>query len=293
MAEPLIRIEYEGGDADVSSIDMRLLGESLQGLDRVVSDGVIVMATGHPAKRGQRAPLILRVKEPERGSYLLTGDLQELSGFLLLGVPILTQFGADMLSDWVKGVIFFFSGRRDLSEAALEAIVRLNEAHLAARDKEGERSHEREMAMLNALVETRDRLGPAAAQAVAPVGPSVVRLGFATRGHERIDVDEPTADLLREHGEIELGELQSMILRTDGFTFHTRKLSVEHPDRPGYLLADVQDPVFKEESNAYTQAAQRKALIKVQAKPGYRSGRLEKLYIMDFGGEVDDAAGSH
>lgn len=51
---------------------------------------------------------------------------------------------------------------------SVEAIVRLNEAHLAARDKEHERSHERQMMLLAALIETRNKLGSAAAQAVGP-----------------------------------------------------------------------------------------------------------------------------
>jgi hypothetical protein len=290
MAEPLIHITYDGGDADAHVIDMRLLGESLQGLDRIISDGVIAIATGRPAKRGERAPLVLKVKEPVEGSYELSGYLQELGGALALGIPVLTQFGSELLSEWVKGVVNYFSGRKDQSEVSMEAITRITELHLAARDKSEERHHEREMKMLDALCQTRDRLGPASALAAAPVGPSVRRLGFQTAGPNRIEIDEPTADRLREHAEIEWGELQTMVLRTDGFTFHTRKLSVEHPDRPGYLLADVRDPVFDEESNPYTQAAQRKAVIRVQAKPGYRSGRLEKLSIMDFGAEIDDAA---
>ena len=144
--------------------------------------------------------------------------------------------------------------------------------------------------MLAILRDTIGRLGPAAAQSVAPIGPSVRVLGITTADKPPVEVDEPTADLLREHGEIEIGDLQQMVLRTEGFIFHTKKLSVEHPDRGGFLLADVQDPLFAEESNPYTLAAQRKALIRVQAKPGYRSGRLEKLYIMDFQGEVDEAA---
>jgi hypothetical protein len=290
MAEPIIRIGYDGGDADQHAIDMRLLGESLIGFDRIISDGLIVIATGRAAKRGERAPLILKVNEPMPGSYELSAYLQEFGGALALGIPIITQFGSDLVWDWVKGVISYFSGRRDIAERCMEAIVEVNRQHLSARDEAEERHHEREMLMLQALTETMSRLGPASAQAVAPVGPSVRRIGFSSGGREVLEIDEPTAEQLREHGEVDWGELQSMLLKTDGFTFHTRKLNVEHPDRPGYLSADVKDPVFDQEANPYTQAAQRKATIRVLAKPGYRSGRLEKLSIVDFEGEVSDAA---
>jgi hypothetical protein len=287
---PIIRIRYDGGDADEHAIDMRLFGESLIGLDRIISDGIIAVVAERVPKRGERAPVILKTKEPRQGSVLLEGYLQEAQGLLALGMPLLFNCGADLLWDWVKGVVYYWTGHRDLAEKCMEALVQTQQEHLAARDRSEERAHAERMAMLTVLRETIDRLGPASAQAVAPIGPSVRSIGITPADKPPVEIDEPTADLLREHGEVELGELQEMQLRTDGFTFHTRKLSVEHPDRPGYLLADVQDPLFDEESNPYTLAAQRKALIRVKAKPGYRSGRLEKLYIMDFGGEVEDAA---
>lgn len=290
MDGPIIRFRYVGGDADMHAIDMRLFGESLIGLDRIISDGLIAIVNERVPKRGERAPLILKAKEPEQGSVEIQGFLQEAQGLLALGMPLLLSCGADLVWDWVKSVIYFYSGKRDLADTAMEAIVQMQQDQLAARDRSEQRAHEERLEMLAILRDTIGRLGPAAAQSVAPIGPSVRVLGITTADKPPVEVDEPTADLLREHGEIEIGDLQQMVLRTEGFIFHTKKLSVEHPDRGGFLLADVQDPLFAEESNPYTLAAQRKALIRVQAKPGYRSGRLEKLYIMDFQGEVDEAA---
>jgi hypothetical protein len=290
MDGPIIRVRYDGGDADHHTIDMRLLGESLIGVDRIVSDGLIVITHRRVPKRGERAPLLLKAKEPVRGSVDLLGYLQEASGLLPLGLPFIAQYGADLIWDWFKGVIAYFGGRRDLAETCMEAIIDLNRQHLAARDASEQRTHEERRLYLDALMQTMQRLGPAAAQTVAPIGPSARRLGVTTNDKPEIEIDEPLADALREHGEVEIGDLQEFLLRTDGFTFHTRKLSVEHPERGGYLLADVQDPIFEEASNPYTLAAEKKAMIRVKAKPGYRSGRLEKLYIMDFGGVIDDAA---
>jgi hypothetical protein len=134
-----------------------------------------------------------------------------------------------------------------------------------------------------------DRLAPSGVQAVAPVGPSVRTLNFASGKLTPLVVDEPTADVIRSRGELELGLMQSMVLRTDGFTYNSRKLMIEHPEEPGrYMTADVQDPIFEQQPNPYTDAAGRKALIAVKAKPGLREGKLKKLYIMDFEGEVDD-----
>lgn len=274
---PLFRIRYDGGDADKNVIDMRQLGESLQGIDRIISDGLIAVFNNRVPKKGERAPLILKAQEPVPGSFEITGYLQDLSPLLLLGVPLIAACGQDIVVDWMKSVIHYFAGRKEEAEGSLQAISDLTTKHLLARDRSEERTHELQMAQVGVLREAMQRLGSASAQAAAPVGRSVRRLDFSAPGRTGLEIDEPTADILREQEDVDWTDLQTVTLRTDGFTFHTGKLSVEHPERSGFILADVTDPVFKEESNVYARAAQRKALIRVQAKLGYRSGRLEKF----------------
>lgn len=55
-----ILIRYDGRDADIHTVDMRLLGRSLQGFDRIISDGIILLSEKGLPKHGERA--ILRVK---------------------------------------------------------------------------------------------------------------------------------------------------------------------------------------------------------------------------------------
>jgi hypothetical protein len=79
-------------------------------------------------------------------------------------------------------------------------------------------------------------------------------------------------------------------LKTDGFKFHTNGLSVENPEREGFLMAEVADPLFAEESNPYTVASQKRAKIEVLARKGYREDKLSKIQIIEFIREVDDNA---
>lgn len=290
MEGPTIRIRFEGGDADKHAIDMRQLGESLIGIDRIMSDGIIAIFAGRVPKKGERAPLVLKAKEPVEGSVDLVSYFEEVAWLLPLGMPILREYGPELLWEWFKAVINQFSGRRDIAEVALEKIETINRDHLAARDAAEGRVHEERMALIDVLRQTLSKQGPPAAQACAPVGRSVQRLDLSANGSEPVVIDPPTAEALRRHGGSEFGDLREFVLKTDGFTFHTRRLVVHHPDRPGYLSALVLDPVFDEESNPYALAANRKALIHVIAKPGYRNDSLEELYIMDFRGEVDAAA---
>ena len=95
------------------------------------------------------------------------------------------------------------------------------------------------------------------------------------------------ADAIRSKGELEVGDLQEMQLTLDGFVHHTRRLNVENPYEPGHFLyADVKDPLFDDVPNVYTDAANRKATISVMAKPAFRTGKLERIYIMDYRSEV-------
>jgi hypothetical protein len=141
-------------------------------------------------------------------------------------------------------------------------------------------------AMLETLIE---RSQPAAAQAVAPVGASVTQMRIVAGGRN-VEINTPTADKIKAGDKLDIRPMQEMVLRVDGFTFHNRKLSIEHPERSGFLDSDVQDPIFSQDENPYTQAASRKARIRVFAKPGYRGDRLVKLYIMEFVEAFDEAA---
>jgi len=89
MSESAITIIYDGGDASRNTIDAKLFGQSLQGLDRMVSDCLIILSQERLPKRGERAPLLLKAREPEAGSYNVPQLLQEASDLLGMGVPIL------------------------------------------------------------------------------------------------------------------------------------------------------------------------------------------------------------
>ena len=52
----------------------------------------------------------------------------------------------------------------------------------------------------------------------------------------------------------------------------------------------MRDPIFDQVPNIYTEAAANQSEIVVQAKLGYRAGILERIYVMDNGSRLDDAA---
>ena len=286
MVEPVIRLTYDGGDASSHMIDMRLLGLSLQGADRITSDGLILLIHQRAPKRRERAPLLVKVREPLAGSYDIPSILQDAAWLLPYGFPIAQDLMSGYLAQWWFAVKARFSGSHDDAAAALQAMLDLNRDHLAARDAEGARSHEREIAMLGMIKETLAQQQRPLEQFVAPIGRSVDTARLTAGEAEPVGINASEADVIRDMGDLTWEPLAEIVLRTDGFKFHTSGLSIENPEKDGYLMARVQDPSFEKVDNPYTEAAKRRSEIVVLARRGYKGGELVKMEIVDFVREI-------
>lgn len=292
MADAEILIKFIGGDADrYHGVDMRLLGRSLAGFDRIISDGLILLSENRIPKHRERAPIIIVAKEPRIGTASFYGDSMPTLAMLPFATQILQAGAGELVWHWTSFVLSYFGGRKTDAEKHLDAMVRMREIEAQERNLSEQRWHEQMAGFRDQAYQVVNKLVDASQQAVAPVGPSAANINFSVGPSPATDVDVPMADVIRSGGDSEVGDLQEMALKLDGFKFHNRKLEVLHPDGSGrFLAADVKDPIFDTEDNVYTRAASRKATIRVKAKPVFRTGKLERIYIMDFGGEIDDAA---
>ncbi len=294
-----VLISYDGGDANRNSIDAKLYGQSLQGIDRMVSDCLIIFSSRRLPKRGERSPLILKVKEAEAGSYGTPAYYQEISDTLAMGVPILTAVGPEIISHYVSTVLDYFRGRSNsvdlaiskmaqMHEDSMSAMVKKNTDTLAVIDRMDERRSRETMEIIDVLRRAIKGSGAAAVDYVAPIGKSVDTASFLSGDRPAITVDKEGADAIRDSQKLDWNSIENVVLRTDGFKFHSNGLSVENPEGDGFMMAEVVDPAFEEESNAYTLAAQKKARIEVLARKGYKNGRLAKIQILNFGRELND-----
>ena len=286
MIDPDIRVKYEGGDANENSIDMRLLGASLQGADKIISDGLIVLIYGRIPKKRERAPVVAKVREPMAGSYELWALWESAKGLLPLGVPSTADLAGQFISEWWGGVIAKFSGKPDVAEKAVETLGKLVNAINDSRDASEERAHEIQMAQLDIIRETIASQARAIEQFSAPVGPSVETAVIHPLSGRPVLLTTHDAEAIRESNKLEWQPIDEMELRTDGFKFHTNGLSVENPERDGFLMARVHDPKFEDEENVYTEAAQRRSKIVVLARKGYRGSELAAIEILEFRREI-------
>lgn len=301
MSNPDILISYDGGDASRQSIDARLYGQSLQGIDRMVSDCLIIISEGRLPKRGDRAGLILKVKEAEAGSYTSPAYWQEVSEALAVGIPIIQAIGPEIVAYYVSAVLDKFRGKGDAVELAItkmaemhrqtvEGMSQMHRDALEALDRKDERQHIERMDIQDLLRRSIAGSGPAAKDYVAPVGRSVDTAAFLAGKAQPVNVDKADADAIRDSQKLDWKPLGLVWLRTDGFKFHSNGLSVENPESDGFLMAEVDDPLFRDDGNPYTAAAQVRALIEVRARLGYKNGNLSKIQIVEFIRQIDDDA---
>ncbi|MEH6722426.1 MAG: hypothetical protein V7686_02755 [Qipengyuania sp.] len=301
MSEFPIRLQYDGGDARHHTIDARLYGQSLQGLDRMVSDCLIITSQQRLPKRGERAPLLLKAREGKPGSYDAPQLLQEASQVLGIGVPILSAIGPEIVGYYVQAVLDHFRGKPDsanhainrmaeMHQEAMQTVSQMHRDTLATLNEFDRRRHDESLGMQDLLRRGVMSNGPAAEAFVAPVGESVdtARITAGTGG--AVFVDREVAEQIRDSQKVDWGTPDKQIYTTDGFKYHTGGLSIENPEGEGFLMAEVKDPVFLEDGNAYTLAAQRRAKIEVLARRGYKNGKLSRIHILDFVREISSGA---
>lgn len=299
MSDEAISVTYDGGDANRHTIDAKLFGQSLQGLDRMVSDCLIIFSQERLPKRSERAPLLLKARELEAGSVTVPQLLQEASTLLGFGIPILSAIGPEIVGHYVSAVLDYFKGKDSAVELAIGKMAEMHRVALSAmavtqRDaiqtinQMDQRRHEEAMGLQGILRASIASSGAAAVDYVAPVGRSVDNVTFLSGSARPVFADKDDADAIRDSQKLDWSTPANEIVATDGFRFHTNGLSIENPDRDGFMMAEVQDPVFEQEANPYTVAAQNRAKIEVLARRGYKNGSLARLLILDFVREIDD-----
>ena len=265
MAKGKIIIRFEGAAADRHELGMRQLGESLIGIERLITMGLFAMDSGRFPKRMERLPFVVRASEPRKGSVEFMPILDIGTAFLPIIHEIYLSKSSEFIWRWLSGALLKMGGREKDADVHLDKLFDLL-------DKVDARRH------LEAL--GWQKLYAPARQVVSPVGPSCDRL--VLQDAEFTEIDLPVAESIRSRGKLEVGDMETYRIKVDGFIHHNKQLKIEHPHEKGkFITGHVRDPAFQNAPNVYTEAATKQGWLKVTAKPTSREGRLEALYIMD------------
>ena len=273
-------LRFDGLDATNHQLDMRLLGRTLIGVDRVVSDAVILGATGRTATAKDRRELTILISAPRAACVELPGLIATAGGLLPIITETLKHPGPKYVFEFLSFLLKHNGGKPKEAEVHL-----MKALDLAFED----RQHERETFFENEADWRAHSLALAALltkplrEMVAPLGPSAETLTIQGAGVDQTTViDVPMAEALRSNEALEVGDMNSYRVKIDGLIKHSRQLKVELLSDVGiFVNAEVRDPAFDTLPNIYTKALDADGVLIVQAKPTYRSGTLHKLHIMD------------
>ncbi len=268
-----LTVSFQGGAARDHRIRLRQLGESLIGIERIISSGLFYIETGQFPRRGQRFPYTIQTSGPRRGSVELEilALLQENAVLMPLFQELYLNRAKDLIWNFVNGVMYWLGGRRTEGELFLQMFTEGTQALVEMRRME----HAEKMALIN--------LAASARNVVSPVGRSCEKIVLTDGEGKASQIDSPMADVIRSTRDLEVSEMYQERIQVDGFTHHNRQLKVIHPREPHrFITAKVQDPEFTDSPNLYTEAAARKGFLKVTAKDSLRQdGRIHIMYIMD------------
>lgn len=282
-----INLRFDGLYADDHQLDMRRLGQSLIGLDRVVNESLFLAIEGRLATGRERLPLVVRVQAPHAACFDVPAVVATAAGVLPLILEMLKHPGTKFLFEFLSFLLKWRGGKRVEADGHLmEAFRTLAEIHQSTLE---DHRTEREVFYANEerwrefSILLADRMARPLKEVVAPIGGAAETLTLSgPPGVRPTVIDVPMAEAVRSREPLETGEMETLTVHVDGITLHNRMLKVELPDQPGsFINAEVRDPAFDNEPNPYKEAVGGPLIVQAKASRRLATGELVKLYIMD------------
>ena len=182
MDGPHLTIRFLGGDADNHQIRLRQLGESLIGIERLITVGLFAVETGRFPKRGERLPFMVQASEPKRGSVEVMTWLADNAVLLPLFHELYLTGATDIIWNWVSGALLRLGGRTQDADNHFDKMTDI----INVMD---ERRHLENMEWI--------KLANPARQVVAAIGRSCEHMHLINKRDEKTDIDTPMADVIR------------------------------------------------------------------------------------------------
>lgn len=276
-----IAVRYEGNEAEQHEIELRQLGESIQGFARIFAMCANVLGTGKITRHLDSLDVrVMAVPVAEHHCFEVLAKIKSLA------------MSKDLWSG-VFGVLLAAVVQYVLSRKDQEQMKYLNEAlQQALRNNRGANEQiavtvdkmtatiDRVMASVDKLA---DALRPAARQALMPIGRSCERIDlysgdrqpFLSLGPENKQAFADANAVLSDH-------LASYIGVISEFDMATGACKITLDGEPSRIAAIVTDPIFNRPNNPYVEAMAGASALRFLAKADLDAdGNPSKLYISD------------
>ena len=266
----IIPIRYDGLDAEQHQIDLGALGESLQGMAKVLGVVGHYAVTGKYAKQVQALDVrVVAHEEPKANCYRIDAALQFVQQHGLL------QGAAAALVTAVVGWIIAKNSNKTAEMKMLKDSL----------DKAIHEMAQGNQATIQSLTQTLERVvegtRPALRKAVAPVGHTCSSMTIGDGG----TIDIPTAEAIRAESPDEVDTERQYVVRITELDLESEsgKVRLDGVDEDLRIPARITDPAFAVLGNVYTSAFISQAPLRVTAKATIRDGNITKLFISNAG----------
>lgn len=268
--EPII-VRFQGGDAANHEIDLRLLGESLQGFGRCFAVAANFAATGTPALHADAMDVrVFARPAPEHHCFEVWANVKPIleskefwtGAAAIVLTPILTYIFSKRTKDEMKhlsdALKLSMSGNHAVTDKLVATVERLAEA-----------------------------LNPSVRKALTPIDRTCQEIDLFAGAEKVQSMDSETKRVfsartskVSDHSKTFVGVISELDMRLG-----TCKVQLEgDEDR---IPAKVLDPVYADPNNAYAEAMADVRPIRFLAKYELdEDGKLSRLHILDTADEA-------
>lgn len=265
-----LSIRYEGGDADDHSIDLNQLGQSLQGLARVLAVSAHFATTGKYNKQFDTLSVKVVAKPvDEHHCYEVSATLVKV----FTSSELWSGLGTAL---FMAVVGYVFNRRKE------EELKHLSAALQQSIGQQGET----QARLLATIEKLADALQPSVRQALAPVGQSVASINLRPASNETppVVLDGETKALAmaaKENSFTDAMVLAGVITELDMISGNCKVTLESDPDTR--FSAVVTDPTVTRPGNRYATAMTNITTVKLTLKAEVDpEGGFVKLYISDI-----------
>lgn len=282
MAEPIfpaVPVVYRGLYAGHHFVDAQQLGESLASTAKI-ANSVCHFLFFEEITHDPRAYNIRFFAGPPKAN----GYAQELvalmnSGQLPLFLPVLTEVAKFSIELFIAAIVKSAVGRKSEAEMAVEAIhdMAMRHAEFASQVHRGDMQNKERL--LDLVDKLTDENRASLRKMPEPVGRSAQTMQVGV--DDQFQIDEPTAEALRERIPTEVGDMAKFRVKIDGVFKRGGACQVRIIDTDQTVAGKITDPALSEPENVYTSALHEGLILTVSAKPTLQDGQIRRLYISD------------
>lgn len=280
-----LEVKYNGLDANKHLVDGVYLGRSIEGTAKLYNDALFLFENGKlPSSRSvYNSKIYMGV--PQEGSLFLGFTSMVAAGQMAVYPELWGQMAEWFVPEFIKATYNKLLNKEDRVKQILEFVQnesQQNREFALEMSKMAIGAVVQDKAQLYNLVEKNAENNRKAARlSVEPVGRSCLSITQEKNKVSFIEIDEPSAEVIRSKEELEVTDMQKYTCQIEAVdkTNGSCRVLLTGEDKP--IMGKIDDPQLQQTGNVYTHALDQDSEIVITAKTTVKKGEIQKFYISD------------